>query len=275
MNRAQDYLGGPVGRTRRSGIGGSRPMFGTRRRRRRYSLPAGVALLGLILLPAAWAGRAGGATRSAAAAEAPPPPGVETVANTRASTPLPPVFAEHGGVSLVLPDPDALLVGFHEASYPTAMTFTPVGDEIANDNRTKFTAPPTDPAGPEYVVEASRGRPQDATSAVDVVLRKDEPVHAIVDGVVTDVRPYRLYGKYPDTRIEIQPDARPDLRVVMIHVVGIHVATGDRVRAGETLLADHANVFPFSSQIDNYFDHSQPPHVHIEIKSADAPVPVG
>ncbi len=273
MNRAHHTIGHQLA----TGRGSARPMFGRRRRRRRYSLPAGVALLGLILLPAAWAGRAGGAARAASAAEVQrattPPP--EAAANTRASTALPPVFATHDGVRLVLPNEGALLVGFHEASYPSALDFTPVGDSIANDNRTKFTAPPTDPAGPEYVVEASRGRPQGATSAVDVALRADQPVHAIVDGVVTDVRPYQLYGKYPDTRIEIRPDARPDLRVVLIHVVGVHVAVGDRLRAGETLLADHANVFPFSSQIDNYFDQTLPPHVHIEVKAADAPVPVG
>ncbi len=182
--------------------------------------------------------------------------------------PPPPVFARFEELSLHLPSEDVLLLGYHEASFPDALALTPVGDAIANENRTKFTAPPTDPDGPEYIVLSSRGRGHPATSAVDLVLRDDTPVLSMVTGTVTDVRPYALYGKYPDTRIEIIPDARPDLRVVVIHVADVGVQAGDHVEAGVTRLAGGPNRFPFASHIDRYFEKDRWPHVHVEVKRA-------
>jgi hypothetical protein len=90
-----------------------------------------------------------------------------------------------------------------------------------------------------------------------------------VDGVVTEVRPYLLYGQHPDTRVEIRPDDAPHLRVVLIHVDGVQVAAGDRLTAGETVLAGSANRFPFSSHVDRYLERGWP-HVHLEVVDPDA-----
>lgn len=244
------------------------------RRARPRRLPSAVIGLGaLILLPAAVAGTIGNGDSAAAA------PGevfhVETGGEgeqaaaalaERPEIPAPPVFATFEDVSLHLPSEDVLLVGFHEASYDDALAVGPVGDSIANENRTKFTAPPTDPEGPEYVVLSSRGRPNPATSAVDLVMKDDTPVLSMVTGTVVDVRPYALYGKYPDTRIEIQPEGRPDLRIVVIHVADVGVQVGDYLQAGVTRLAGGPNRFPFASHIDRYFEQERWGHVHLEVK---------
>lgn len=242
--------------------------------------PAIAGLAALILLPAAYAATIGSRGEANAAAadvavrslEAPAPAAEqapEAVAAAAApAVDVPRAFAAYDGLPLHLPNDDVVLVGFHEASFDDALEMAPRGEIAMNENTTKFSPPAADPDGVRYVVLSSRGRVHPATSAVDVVLRDDVPVLSVVSGTVTDVRPYALYGKYADTRIEIRPEDRPDLRVVLIHVDGVRVKPGDTVRAGETLLANTANRFPFSSHIDRYSEPDRWPHVHIEIKRA-------
>lgn len=184
-----------------------------------------------------------------------------------------PFVAEVDGLSLRLPAADVEVVGFHEASTAVAVGLEPVGRLRSNANTTRFSPPPSDPAGSDYLVLSSRGRPQAPTSAIDVVLRDDVDVLAPVTGTVTDVRTYWLYGEHRDHRVEIVPDAAPELRVVLVHVDGVRVAAGDRVEAATTVLATTANRFPFSSQIDRETEPDRWPHVHLEVQPADAPRP--
>ena len=172
-------------------------------------------------------------------------------------------FARAKGVTLYLPAPDPRLIGYHEASYPDAATLTPIGRLQKNANRTKFR-PPKDEKGPRYTVMSSRGRPTPATSAVDVVLSPSTRVRAPVSGVVVQVKPYKLYGKYPDERVEISVDGHPDVHVVMIHLTRVRVARGDRVSATLSVIGA-PRVFPFRSETDDYVRGGDP-HVHIEIK---------
>ncbi len=174
-------------------------------------------------------------------------------------------FAAVGDLVVHLPSTDVLLVGYHEASLPGVMEMRPIGVGASNHNTTRITLPPDDAAGPDYHVMSSRGRVHPPTSAVDIVMRDDDPVLAPVDGVVTEVRPYELYGRHADTRIEIEPTGAPDLRVVMIHVADVRVDVGDRVTTGTTELAGTANRFPFASHVDRYLDERWP-HVHLEVK---------
>lgn len=174
-------------------------------------------------------------------------------------------LAAVGDVVAHLPSTDVLLVGYHEASRPGVLELQPIGVGASNENTTRITLPPDDEDGPDYHVMSSRGRVHPPTSAVDIVMRDDDPVLAPLDGVVTEVRPYELYGQHADTRIEIQPAAAPDLRLVMIHVDDVRVAVGDRVTTGVTELAGTANRFPFASHVDRYLDERWP-HVHMELK---------
>lgn len=265
-------------RSRTSGpasLHGSAPptLFRTRSRRGRKVLAA-VVFGGLLTIPAAWSG---------ATDEAEPRPGAQSAevsASGRTATVDEPAerpakvdqveasraFATFEDLTLRLPGREVMLVGYHEASFHNALEMVPIGDALANDNRTKFE-PSTETAdGPEYVILSSRGRPTPATSAIDVVLDDATTVLAPVSGLVREVRPYLLYGKHADTRIEIIPEGRPDLALVMIHVQGVQVEVGDEVEAGVTAIAAGPTRFPFGSQIDRFFDPERWPHVHIEIK---------
>lgn len=252
-------------------IGRRRPMFGTARARRRL-LPV-VALAVLVGVPALLAVVIDRGSPPASAEEARPvevAPPVDGAAAAATAAPgdvaLPPLLASHDGLELRLPSDDPVVVGFHEASQSAALPMHPIGTIRDNANTTRFVAPPDREDGAEYVVMSSRGRAPAATSAVDVVLRDDDPVLSPVDGTVTDVRAYHLYGKYPDHRIEITPLGRPGLRIVLIHVRDVSVAVGDTVEAGLTPLAASANRFPFGSHIDRYTEPDRWPHVHMEVK---------
>lgn len=255
---------------RGTGLGGT---IARRRRGRRRLL----ALGGLVTLAALALGAADSSEdvhptgRLAAPAPDGPEAGEDVTVAERAREPagapvLP--FARVEGTTISLPSTDVLLVGYHEASLPGALAMDPVGQGRSNANTTRITLPPDDEHGAPYHVMSSRGRVLPPTSAVDLVMRDDDPVLAPVDGVVTEVRPYALYDQYPDTRIEIQPDDAPHLRLVMIHVDDVRVAAGDRVTTGVTELAATANRFPFSSHVDRYLDERWP-HVHVEVKQAE------
>lgn len=180
-------------------------------------------------------------------------------------------FAEVDGLALALPHPQPLGIGFHEASRAEALAFAPVGKAVANDNATRFTAP-EDAEGPEYRVLSSQGRARPATSAVDIVVPLGEGVSAPVSGTVTKVIEYPLYGKVQDWRVEITPAGRPDLTVVLVHLLRPAVRVGDGVTAGETHVAV-ARLLPLDSHVDYTLDAKQP-HTHIEVKPAvdDAPI---
>jgi hypothetical protein len=163
---------------------------------------------------------------------------------------LPPPFAEVEGLELLLPSLGTVAYGFHEASWGGPVAMSPVGDRAR--------------------VLPSRGRPNPATSAVDIVLVDDDVVLSPVSGVLEQVEPFELYNRYYDRKITIVPDGAPQLRVVMIHVTGTKVEAGERVEAGVTELATGARRFPFRSQVDELTAPDAWPHVHIEVKRADA-----
>lgn len=76
-----------------------------------------------------------------------------------------------------------------------------------------------------------RGRPN---TAADVGAEPGTPILAPVNGTVSQVVSYRLYGKWPDHRIHIRPSARPDVEVVLIHLGNPRVKRGDPVIGGVT-----------------------------------------
>jgi hypothetical protein len=257
-----------------------RPMFG-RRRRPLVGRVIGV-VLAVLLVPSvlaassfeAWPGL------PVASADVEPEPAEEALTETQpaevavdpdaepaAGTPA---FATVEGLTLHLPAEEVVLVGFHEASSRDAQAFGPIGRLQDHQNTTKFDPPADVEDGPAYVVLSSRGRPYPATSAIDVLLERDEPVRSPVTGTVTDVRGYHLYGKHPDQRIELAPADAPDQRIVMIHLDGVSVSIGDEVVAGETAVAAAARVFPFGSHIDRYTEPDRYGHVHYEVKRATA-----
>ena len=233
-------------------------------------------LLGLAILPAAWLAGVGdllgvGDVVSWIAGDDDPPVSEGEDPPPTASDPAAPTapMASRGDLDLHLPTSRPVLVGFHEASTAQALDLRPVGRMVENENTTRFSPPPTDDTGHDYLVLSSRGRAHGATTAIDVLMRPGDPVRSPVDGTVTEVREYVLYGRHHDVRIEIAPDDDPGLRVVLIHVDEVEVEEGAHVRAGRSTLARTARPFPFSSQIDRYTEPDRWPHVHLEVKAAD------
>jgi hypothetical protein len=181
------------------------------------------------------------------------------------------VFGAVDGLELVLPHAEPLAIAFHEATRPEGLPLDPFGVLEANDNASRYVAP-ADADGPPYRVLSSRGRGRPATSAVDIVLPDGAMALAPVTGTVVDVRRYTLSGTLDDWRVVIEPAARPDLHLVMIHLHEPQVAVGDSVTAGTTPLAV-ARLLPFASHVD-YTMGERHPHVHVEVKPATPPVPL-
>ena len=184
-----------------------------------------------------------------------------------------PLLGTLSGLDVHLPTADPVVVGFHEAASSSARSLRPVGQLAGDENTTRTDLPPDASDGLPYLVLSSRGRVAGPTSAVDVVMRDDDPVLASVTGTVVDVRGYLLYGAHRDVRIEIVPDARPDLRVVVIHVSDATVSVGDTVVGGVTPLASSVRRFPFASQIDRETEPERFGHVHLEVQPVAAPRP--
>jgi hypothetical protein len=177
-------------------------------------------------------------------------------------------FARVAGITLSLPARHAVGVGYHEASFPEAKPLVPLGRCARNANRTKFS-PPDPSSGPMYVVMASRGRGQPATSAVDVAMGRGSTVLSPVTGRVWRVERYRLYGSYPDVRLTLIASTNPRLKVVMLHVTSPLVHPRALVVAGVTPLGT-VRPLPFRSQVNDYLGPGIP-HVHIEVKALGSP----
>lgn len=162
----------------------------------------------------------------------------------------PQVLGTARDVELVSPTPLAVLAGFHQATGGGTEALTPL--EASDDAPT-----PVD-------VLASRGRGTHPTSAVDIAVPEDEPVLATVDGEVRAVSTYQLYGASRDVIVVIVPDAAPEIEVKVLHLDDAQVEVGERVVAGETVIASRARHLPFGSQIDGVLGEKLP-HVHIEV----------
>ncbi|MFO8076470.1 MAG: M23 family metallopeptidase [Egibacteraceae bacterium] len=144
------------------------------------------------------------------------------------------VFATVDGLALHVASPGTE-VAFLEATRGTAHPMTPVGELAANANSAKFT-PSEDTEGPRYHVLPTQGYPWPATSAAALLLEPGAPVHAPVDGEVTEVARYPMGGGHVDVRVRLVPDDDPDVAVELRHLSAVAVEPGDRVEAGRSTL---------------------------------------
>lgn len=199
-----------------------------------------------------------GAPSAALAADDPvAPPVPEPVAESEHR-----IFATVAGLELREPSTEIDVIGFHEGS-TKGLALHPVGTVLSNESR--MTAP-EDVEGPDYRILASRGRGVGASTAVDIAMAEDVPVHAIVSGTVVTVSDYSLYGTTNDVLIEIVPAGYNDVKVQIFHVRAPQVQVGDQVVVGETVLA-HPRQLPFGSQIDRHVGWAGP-HIHVQVVRA-------
>ena len=193
-----------------------------------------------------------------------------------------PYFARYKSLRLRLPVPLKALteVGFHQASYGYAL---PMSTRLPDANLAKTAARQStgrnlskQPTGIDAwligsVVRMWRARPGHPNTAADVGAKAGTVILAPVSGTVIKFKAYKLYGKYADYEIHIQPVGRPNLDVVLIHITGIVCHVGDTVRAGVTPLA---HIRMFSDKLhDQLAEYSRGPgdHVHMEVNDATDP----
>jgi hypothetical protein len=116
-------------------------------------------------------------------------------------------------------------------------------------------------------VLASLGHARPATSAVDVVVAEGASVVAPVSGTVVSVSEYPLFDRTRDWRIELAPEGRQDLRVVVVGVRKPEVVAGDEITAGETVLG-LARVLPFPTAADAVTGDDSLPRTSISVRPA-------
>lgn len=156
-------------------------------------------------------------------------------------------FATVEGVVLQHPSARVEMVAFHESNHDGARELQPLATAAAP------------------VVLESRERGTGTTSAVDIVIDPDVEVRAPVTGRVLRAGSYVLYCDNRDDYAVIEPDARPGYEVKVLHIDGVQVRAGDRVVAGETVLAPRPTRLPFESQVDEITFDPPWPHVHLEV----------
>ncbi|HEV2069512.1 MAG TPA: hypothetical protein VGR26_06945 [Acidimicrobiales bacterium] len=193
-----------------------------------------------------------------------PPPVIPDVPGTTASPAPPPSttaprpravveqawtpFATVGGVTLVHPSSRVERVGFHQSNHEGARQLEPL------------------PSAAAPVTMEGRERLAASRTAADVVMDPAVEVRAPVTGTVKRAGTYVLYCEYSDDYAVIEPDARPGWEVKILHIDGVRVGAGDRVVAGETVIARGPTPLPFESQVDELRTASTAwPHTHIEV----------
>ena len=187
---------------------------------------------------------------------APPPPPRVVSDQPVPTTP----FAMVENITLFHPSARVERVGFHESNH---------------DGARQLEALPTTVA--PLTMEA-RERGTANQSAADVVVDPDVEIRSPVTGTVKRGGGYTLYCKYRDDFVVIAPDARPAWEVKVLHIDGLRVRAGQRVVAGETVLAPRPTRLAFESQVDEFTADPAWPHVHIEVVDPsikDRPSPGG
>ena len=199
-------------------------------------------------------GGAGTPARPAApvpAALVPPP----TPAPTRvvADTAWAP-FATVAGMTLTHPSARVERVAFHEANHDGARQLDALPSAVAP------------------VTLEGRERGTSPRSAADVVVDPGREIRSPVTGTVKRGGTYTLYCEHRDDFVVIAPDANPAWEVKLLHINGLSVRRGQRVVAGETVVAAGPTQLPFESQVDE-LRTSDPawPHVHIEVVDPSIP----
>jgi len=159
-----------------------------------------------------------------------------------------------GDVVVVHPARIVEHIGFHQSNHEGAQQMDPLPTAVR-----------------PFTMEA-RDRLSADRTAVDVVVDPDVEIRAPVTGTVIAAQTYVLYCKYYDDLAIIEPDSHPGWQVKMLHISDVQVAVGDRVVAGETVIAPHAHQLPFESQVDESRTADPAwPHVHIEVIDPSIP----
>jgi murein DD-endopeptidase MepM/ murein hydrolase activator NlpD len=163
-------------------------------------------------------------------------------------------FATAGGLTLTHPSSRVERVAFHQSNHDGARQLTAV------------------PSAVRPTMLEDRERDTGGAGAADIVVDPDTEIRAPVTGRVKRAGTYVLYCKHSDDYVVIAPDDHPAWEVKILHIDGVRVRAGDRVVAGQTVLAPRATKLPFESQVDEVRT-AEPawPHIHIEVVDPGIP----
>jgi hypothetical protein len=181
--------------------------------------------------------------------KAPRPPRPRVV-HEQAWTP----YAVAGPVVLRHPSRRVERVGFHQSNHDGARQQDPL---------------PT--AADPITMEGRDTRSTSDRTAADIVADPDVEIRSPVTGTVLRAGTYVLYCDHRDDYVVIEPDDRPGWEVKLLHIDGVRVGRGDRVVAGETVLAPRPTRLPFESQVDEFTAPPAWPHVHVEVVDPSIP----
>ena len=162
-------------------------------------------------------------------------------------------FASVGGIVLRHPSARVERIGYHESNHDGAQQLEPL------------------PTSAQHLTLEPRARSTGARTAADVMVDPDSEIRSPVSGRVLHAGTYVLYCDYRDDFVVIEPEDQPGLEVKVLHIDGVAVRSGERVRAGETVLAPRATRLPFDSQVEETSARPAWPHVHIEVIDPSIP----
>ena len=178
-----------------------------------------------------------------------PRPGPRVVAETGFSP-----YGSVGGITLVHPANRVERVGFHESNHDGARQQEPLATAVAP------------------VTLESRERDTGPRGSADIVADPGGEIRSPVTGTVKRGGTYTLYCHHRDDFVVIAPDANPAWEVKVLHIDGLVVRRGDRVVAGETVIAGRPTQLPFESQVDELRTADPAwPHVHVEVVDPSIP----
>lgn len=213
--------------------------------------------------------------------------GQGTVTAIKSEPSLPtPIMSESSGITMhsavAMEDLTEILI--HNASYAYANEITTQLTEAKNTDILAAHGTGRDPASQptgdkwmtgEFIRCFREGNAGPIMSAIDCGGPVGATVYAPVTGEVVLVKQYKLYDEIDDYRIHIQPEGRPDLDVVLIHLTDVTVKPGDKVTAGVTPMAKIRDIFQYldeSLQLKNYTaENDNGNHTHIQVNNATHP----
>jgi biotin carboxyl carrier protein len=156
-------------------------------------------------------------------------------------------FATVGSIVLQHPSDHVEAIGFHQSAQDGAQEQTPVA------------------TASRWFTMEDRERDTTPRGAADIVVEPGREIRAPVTGTVIRANSYTLYCDYTDQYVVIEPDSHPGWEVKILHIEGLTVTKGQRVQAGVTVVAQHARVLPFRSQVEDDTGLPPWPHVHVEV----------
>lgn len=193
-----------------------------------------------------------------------------------------PFFGSYRSLHLYLPIPVASLteLAFHQASGNIAIpidSLLPDADmNVVTKNHGSGRAESTATAGPTVLTGSvlrmwRSNRSGAPDTAADIGAAAGTPVFAPVTGTVVQVRAYKLYEKYDDYEIHIQPNGWPEIDVVIIHVDAPTVEAGDHVIGGISSIASVRKLSDRVTPQISAYTKDAGDHVHLQLNRIAVP----